>query len=152
MSDAWQKLINEVPAVFESLTKSDPLQNPVSVEHRGKKGIYIFKDGDTIVHVGRTRNLQQRIRSHRTANHNSASLAFKLTRRQTGRYATYKPEGSRKDLLNDADFYGKFVENIEAIKKMDVFFVEVESHEMQYLVELYACLKYQLSTDEFDTT
>ena len=124
----------------------------MAAEHKGKKGIYIFKDGDKIVHVGRTRNLQGRMRSHRTANENSASLAFKLTRKQTGRYATYKPKGSRKDLLNDSDFYDKFMANIEAIKKMDVVFVEVESHEMQYLVELYACLKYQLSTDEFDTS
>lgn len=152
MANVWDKLLDEVPSVFAKLQASEPLLKPTSSEHKRKRGIYAFRNNETIVHVGRTRNLQQRMQSHQTANHNSASLAFKLARNITGQYATYKPEGSRADLMKDEVFRQAFLASIAAIKKMDVLFVEVHSHELQYLVELYACLKFGLPTDEFDTS
>jgi hypothetical protein len=152
MSSKWQELLDEVPKKFEELRLCQPLPNPKGAEFKGKKGIYAFRQDGNIIHVGRTRNLQQRMQSHHAATHNKASLAFKLTRRQTGKYATYKPEGSRSDLLKDPLFHQKFLQNIEDLKRMEVIFVEIGSHELQYLVELYACIEFGLPTDEFDTS
>lgn len=152
MSSRWNELLGQVPEVFNSLLESEPLQKPRAVQYKGLKGIYAFSEDGDIVHIGRTRNLAGRMRSHVTANENSASFAFKRARRITGKLPTYKPEGSRKDLLGDGEFRSEFLRQIEAVRNMAVRFVKVESPELQYLVELYAHLELDLPTDEFDTS
>lgn len=145
-------MLAQVPHKFEKLRTAPPLSNPTGVEHKGKQGIYAFKVDGEIVHIGRTRNLQRRMRDHRTKDHNKASFAFKQTRKETGRSASYKKKGSRADLLTDPIFSAAFAKNIEAVKGMEVHFVEITSHELQYLVEMYACIEFGLSTDEFNTS
>lgn len=75
-----------------------------------------------------------------------------MTRVETGKNATYKQEGSRKELQEDPEFGAAFRANIERVKNMEVLFVEENSHTVQYLAELYACLAFKLPTDEFETS
>lgn len=153
MPSRWNQLIDKLPSLHECLANAAPLPNPTYSEFKGKAGVYAFKERNQIIHVGRTRNLQGRIRGHRTANPNSASLAFKMARKKTGREeATYKTEGSRSDLLTDDDFKEAWIEAISRIKIMEVVFIELECHETQYLLELYSCMAFGLPTDEFRTT
>ena len=152
MSSRWNELLGQVPEIFKSLLESEPLQNPRASQCKGLKGIYAFSEDGEIVHIGRTRNLAGRMKSHVTANENSASFAFKRARKITGKIPTYKPEGSRKDLLRDEEFRSEFLRQIEAIRNMTVRFVKVESPELQYLVELYAHMELGLPTDEFETS
>jgi hypothetical protein len=59
--------------------------------------------------------------------------------------------GSRAHLSRDEVFGPEFHKQIEAVRAMEVRFVEVADPVLQYLLELYACLEFRLPLDEFDT-
>ena len=141
----------EIPGFFRQLLASTAFTRKGLAEHKGKAGVYVFFENGVPVHVGRTRNLAGRLRGHVTKSHFSASFAFKRTRIEQGRVATYVPKGSRADLARDAVFKAAFHRQIEQVKTMDVRFVEVSDPVQQYLLELYAHLEFGLPLDEFDT-
>ncbi|TWI60480.1 hypothetical protein IQ16_07600 [Bradyrhizobium huanghuaihaiense] len=118
---------------------------------KGRAGVYVFLENGVPVHVGRTRNLGERLRGHISKSHFSASFAFKRTRAVHGKTATYLTKGSRRDLLNDPDFKETFHQQVQLVKGMTVLFVEVTDPVQQYLLELYAHLEFGLPLDEFDT-
>lgn len=151
MSNAFQKLTSEMPELFERLNNS-PVFNAKGIASQEKRpGVYVFLENGNPVHVGRTRNLKNRLRGHISRNHNSASFAFKRTRYILKKFATYVALGSRGDLLSDEVFATEFYQQISHVKAMDVRFLELNDPIKQYLLELYAHLEYGLPLDEFDT-
>jgi CO/xanthine dehydrogenase Mo-binding subunit len=151
MNERFREHVESMPALFQALDSSAPFAVSGAVEHRRKAGVYAFFEKGRPVHVGRTRNLQQRLRSHVRESHLSASLAFKLARRALGKKATYKTKGSRADLMNDPAFYAAFATQLARVKAVEVRFVEVPDPIDQYLLELYAHIVYRLELDEFDS-
>lgn len=151
MNKQFCRFVNELPRLFKELNQSKPFVEKGWKWQENKSGIYVFFKDDKAVHVGRTRNLKVRLRSHITKSHNNASFAFKLTRQCLGLKATYTPKGSRGGLMKDQEFLQVFIEKIDLVKKMEVKFLEVTDPVEQYLLELYAHLEYKLSLDEFDT-
>ena len=150
MNPLFSTHVDRAPILFASLTQSPKL--PVRKSGLGrKKGIYIFYEGDTAVHVGRTRNIRQRLTAHCTANHNSASFAFKRARRELNQITTYNVTTSRAMLQKDEIFGPCFQRHVQAVAEMEVQFVEVVDPIDQYLLELYVALELNLPTDEFDT-
>lgn len=120
--------------------------------HPARPGIYLLIDEDGVVqHVGRTRNLRQRLRAHRTANHNSASFAFKRARRELGIAASYTKANSRAALQADETFGACFRRHVTAVSNMTVRFLNVTEPIDQYMLELYAVLELKMPLDEFDT-
>ena len=152
----WNSLLAQMEPLFQELKNAVPLPKPTSRKNEKRVGIYAFRDPDDgkVIHVGQTRNLQQRMQGHRSKSIYSATLAFKLARKATGKVdRAYVTKGSRKDLHdNDSVFREEFRRQVEKIKGLDVLFVDVECHETRYLLEFYAVLKFGLPTDEFDTT
>lgn len=151
MNAAFQTAAAAIPDLFARLVASSPFKEKGTAAQKGKRGIYVLFENGKPVHVGRTRNLGQRLRGHVARSHYSASFAFKRARRSLQRVATYKPEGSRKFLAADAVFEAEFHRQIDAVKEMKVRFIEVVDPVLQYLLELYACIELQLPLDEFDT-
>ena len=94
---------------------------------------------------------QRRLRGHISRSHNSASFAFKRTRRALKMDATYKPEGSRAALAKDPKFWPEFQRQIACVKAKQVRFIEVIEPLTQHLLELYAAMEWGLPLDEFDT-
>ena len=123
------------------------------VSQEGQAGIYALEERDQIVYVGRTRNLRKRLRSHISFSKraNKASFAFRRTRIETGKQATYKTRDAKKTLMKDPVFVEAYIRHIERIKQMTVRFVEIADPVTQYLFELYAHLEYDLPLDGFDT-
>jgi hypothetical protein len=143
--------IEAVPKLFALLKEAMPFVEK-GVTAQGKRaGIYAFFENGVPQHVGRTRNLQQRLRGHISANHYTATFAFRLARRKLGLQATYNKAGARAQLQNDSIFRPEFLCQIERVKAMQVRFVEIADPVHQYLVELYAHLEYALPLYEFDT-
>lgn len=140
-----------MPSLFRELMNAEPL--PVNAAgHPAAPGIYLLIDGSgSVQHVGRTRNLRQRLRAHRTANHNSASFAFKRARRELGIVASYKKTNSRAALQADEIFGACFRRHVDAVSAMTVRFLSVTDPIDQYLLELYAVLELNMPLDEFDT-
>lgn len=118
---------------------------------RKRAGIYAFFENEIPLYIGRTRNLQQRLRGHISVSHFTATFAFKMARGKLGLPATYSAVGARGQLQNDPIFRPEFLRQIERVKAMQVRFVEIADPVHQYLVELYAHLEYGLPLDEFDT-
>ena len=114
--------------------------------------IYVFFEGERPIHVGRTRNLRQRISGHVSSSHYSASFAFKETRKVTENIkASYKSAGSRSSLFEQPDFRSEFDKQIHRLRECNIKFLVVNDPVDQYLLELYAALEYGTSLTEFDT-
>jgi hypothetical protein len=65
--------------------------------------------------------------------------------------ATYRPEGSRDALAKHEIFGPEFIRQIACVRAMEVRFVEAADPLVQYLLELYAAIEWNLPLDEFDT-
>ncbi|OYW82642.1 MAG: hypothetical protein B7Z26_02690 [Asticcacaulis sp. 32-58-5] len=113
--------------------------------------LYVFYLGDRAVHVGRTRNLRQRMTGHRSNSHYSASFAFKLARAATGIEPTYRKGEGRAALMLDPVFKPAFDAALLQVKGMKVQYLEVKDPLDQYMLELYAALELNTSLSEFDT-
>ena len=151
MNPTFASHIEAVPRLFGLLTEALPFIEKGLATQCKRAGIYAFFENDAPQHVGRTKNLQQRLRGHISANHFSATFAFKMARGKLGLPATYSKVGARAQLQNDPIFRPEFLWQIERVKAMPVRFVEIADPVQQYLVELYAHLEYGLPLDEFDT-
>jgi len=151
MNPTFASHVEEVPKLFALLKESVPFVEKRLIAQGKRAGIYAFFENDAPQYVGRTRNLQQRIRGHISANHYTATFAFKMARRKLRLPATYNKLGARAQLQNDPIFRPEFLRQIERVKAMQVHFVEIVDPIYQYLVELYAHLEYGLPLDEFET-
>jgi hypothetical protein len=152
MNSTFASHIEAVPRLFGSLTEALPFIEKGLATQCKRGGIYAFFENDAPQHVGRTRNLQQRLRGDISANHYTGTFAFKMARRKKlGLPATYIKVGAWAQLQNDPIFRPEFLRQIERIKAMPVRFVEIADPIHQYLVELHAHLEYGLRLDEFDT-
>jgi hypothetical protein len=145
------EVVAVIPQLFHKLEVGIPFLEKGVAAQKGLAGVYAFFEDGHPVHVGRTRNLQARLRGHITRSHFSASFAFKRARRVLEMNATYKVEGSRAALTNHQTFGPEFSRQIVRVKRMEVRFVEISDPLAQYLLELYACLEWGLPLDEFDT-
>jgi hypothetical protein len=117
----------------------------------GKMGIYLLTEGESVLYVGRTNDLRKRLQNHVRRSHNTATFAFLLARRATGCKATYKPTGSRADLLrNNPAFATAFDQARERIRKMDVRVVEEVNPTHQALLEIYAAYVSGAQYNDFD--
>ncbi|WP_145832076.1 hypothetical protein [Bradyrhizobium huanghuaihaiense] len=151
MNKHFHAATSAIPELFAELAASTPFTAKGVSMQKGRAGVYVFLENGVPVHVGRTRNLGERLRGHISKSHFSASFAFKRTRAVHGKTATYLTKGSRRDLLNDPDFKETFHQQVQLVKGMTVLFVEVTDPVQQYLLELYAHLEFGLPLDEFDT-
>jgi hypothetical protein len=119
-----------------------------------KGGIYVFYQEEQPIYVGRTRNLRKRIRqhSHPGSNHNSASFAFLMARRETAGLSL--PKLTRLALAEHASFEPVFAQCRTRIGEMLIRWVEEEDPIVQSLLEIYAAVTLQTTNhyNSFRTT
>jgi hypothetical protein len=151
MNERFHQATAAIPELFRRLAASEAFTAKGTVSQRACPGVYVFYENGVPVHAGRTRNLQARLRGHISRSHYSATFAFKRARLALGRVATYITKGSRTELSTDEIFGPEFHRQVELVKAMEVRFIEVDDPVMQYLLELYVHLEYNLPLDEFDT-
>jgi hypothetical protein len=151
MNEEFAIRIQKIPALFSSLC-SQPFTQLSGKSYPDKPAIYVFFENENPLHVGRTRNLKQRLKGHVTKSHYKATFAFKETRRLTNNEkATYKTIGSRSSLMTNAAFAEIFGQQIERVGKLSIKYLVVDDPIDQYLLELYAAIEYKTSLTEFDT-
>lgn len=146
----WRSHIDRIPELFADLIAQTELE-VAGTTFPKSPAIYVFYHLDVPVHVGRSRNLRQRLRGHVTASHYSASFAFKRARTDTGLKASYKKGEGRETLLANPLFAAAFDKALAEVKGMTVRYLVVEDPIDQYLLELYAALELETSLTEFDT-
>jgi len=126
----FQALIGMVPVRFGTL--------PRIVPERG--------------YVGRTNGIRKRLQNHcrLSGTHFTATFAFRIAREETGRKATYKPEGSRAALINDPVFGPAFERAKTRVNDMDIRYVEERDAVRQALLEIYAATVLNARYNDFD--
>jgi predicted GIY-YIG superfamily endonuclease len=152
VSAIFQSHTSRIPSLFSALDSADLfLMQFRRRSAPNAPAVYVLFDRGKPVHIGRTRDLRRRLQDHVTKDHNKASFAFKCARRALGLKATYKKDGSRKELMLNHDFLKCFLGNIELLLNMEFKFIEITNPIDQYLLELSAHMEYGLPLDEFDT-
>ena len=144
---------NKIPDLFDALVDTPVEQFRASVKDRGRSGIYILYEAGNPVYVGRTRNLEGRLRAHTTRSHNSASFALKRTRAKHPEIAkaTYSSVNSRQAIVEHPEYGETFRNEINAIKSMSFRFLQVPDPIEQYLLELYATIELGLELTGFNS-
>lgn len=153
MEDArFTSLVEELRPQLAKLCNMEPVTPEKLPRNMPRKGIYLLSEGDKHLYVGRSNDLQSRVRNQLGATHNSATFAFRLAREATGKLrATYTPGvGSRAGLLNNSEFVAAFESAKERIRKMHLRFVEEEEPVRQALLQIYAALTLNTQYNDFD--
>ena len=150
MNPVFAEYVGRVPDLMAEL-RGQPIVPIVGTTFPKAAAIYVFFLEAEPLHVGRTRNLRQRLQGHRTNSHFSASFAFNRARASTGRVATYRKGEGRETLLADAVFADAFAKALAEVRGMGVQYLVVDDPIEQYLLELHAALELGTSLSEFDT-
>lgn len=116
-------------------------------------GIYLFSEDNQHLYVGRTNTIRKRLQNHCRASsgHNSATFAFRLTRKLTGQTnPTYTEEGSRSFLQAHPEFSPVFTVQKERVRNMSVRYVSEPDPLRQALLEMYVSVSLQTPHNDFD--
>ena len=130
------------PFVFAKLPKQMP-----------EAGIYLLSEGSQHLYAGRTNRLRKRLQQHCRdgSTHHSAPFAFRLARVQCNVLtATYKPQGSRAQLVQDETFARAFLAAKARLRTMDIRFVEEAEPARQALLEMYVAISLGTTHNNFD--
>jgi hypothetical protein len=153
MNEQFYQHIESLHPSFEGLLSSVPFQFASLPKALPKAGIYLFSNGEQHLYVGRTNSIRKRLQQHcrSGSSHNSAPFAFRLAR-ETRKVpqATYKPQGSRKDLLQDPDFALAFTDAKAQLRTMNIRVVEESNPLRQALLEMYVAIALAAPYNDFD--
>ena len=139
---------------LRALLASTPVQPGALPIKMPASGVYLFTERGKHLYVGRSNRLRKRIPLHyRSASkHSSAAFAFRLARKSTRRQvASYKTEGSRKQLAADPAFARAFLRAKERVGRMAIRFVEEKDQLRQTLLEVYAAAVLSTPFNDFNT-
>jgi len=123
-------------------------------ELTAKRGVYLFSENGKHPYVGRSNRLFGRYKNHWGPKkmEREAAFAFKLAREAMGiTKATYKKEGSRRNLALDQTFGKAFVAAKERIRAMEYRWVEEVDPTCQCLLEVYVSVALSTPYNDFDT-
>lgn len=141
MNHRFRKLVEDLEPTFQALVRKRPVRSTALPRDLPKRGVYLFSEAEKHLYVGRTDNLRRRIQDHcrESSNHNKATFAFRMARRETGHTrASYSTSGSRGELETDPVFGPAFGRAKARIRSMDLRFVEEGDATRQALLEIYA--------------
>lgn len=154
MNQRFAKMISGLDASFQSLLKERP-QSPLALDRKTPNaGVYLLSEGSTHLYVGRSNRIRKRVGNHcrLSATHKMAAFAFKLAREATGNLkATYRPSGSRADLMTNPLFMAAFEEAKARIRNMNVRVVAEPDPVTQAILEVYVAFALETPYNDFDT-
>jgi excinuclease UvrABC nuclease subunit len=153
MNPRFSEVSKKLDSLYKQLVAMHPVTASSLPKTMPKKGIYIFSENGQHLYVGRSNDIRGRIGRHCRpgATHRMAAFAFKLARQATGFLkATYKKEGSRKELMGIPEFSNAFSTAKERIRKMDLRFIEVNDPIQQAIFEIYVSIALQTPYNDFD--
>jgi len=151
MNPTFHSLTDQLEEKFRLLMDMDPFVAEDVPRNTPKGGIYLFSENGIHLYAGRTkRKLSVRIRSH-FGSALDCPFAWQIAREMTGHKATYKREGSRKDLLSRPGFKRTYDDAKLRIRKMHVRYVGEADPLRQALLEIYTAVASSARHNDFDT-
>jgi predicted GIY-YIG superfamily endonuclease len=149
----FQNRLKDLPLLLEQLLRASPhaLTNKSTLPN--KPGVYVIAEGENHLYTGRSKNLRQRMKNHASGRAEQSAFAFRLARQLSGKTrATYKKEGSRKELMKDQNFIDVMAKCTTRVKNMSVLHVEIEDDVTQHMFEVYCALALKTQYNEFKTS
>jgi len=142
---ALPRLLRDVLEMQSVPTNNVPIDAPA-------RGVYVLSEEGRHLYVGRSNTIRERVARHRRPSSRAGQAAFAmlLAREETGRRATYKPKGSRADLMRDSDFSDAFRRAKARIHRMNVSYVEINDSMKQALFEIYAADALETPYNDWD--
>jgi hypothetical protein len=152
MNQRFAELVTPLEAKCQELLAMSPVEASKVPTDTPVGGVYLFSEGEVHLYVGRTkRPICKRIRNQFGANPNAASFPWLIAREATGRRATYKQNGSRKELLKDSEFRTAYDDARARIREMQVRYVHEPEPLRQALLEIYVAVITAARYNDFDT-
>lgn len=156
MNPAFAQLVESLEPKFLVLTQSTPFRfADLRAQVLPKQGVYVFTEGHVPLYVGRSGNIPQRLRDHCQAgsNHTKAAFAFRLAREACNLpKATYRQEGSRRDLMNQEHFRSSFDAQKARLRAMEIRVIEEADPNRQALLEMYVSVALGTKYNSFDNS
>jgi len=151
MDSKFQYLIEGLHHKYEELLKMTPVTVDTAPKDTPKGGVYLFSEGSRNLYAGRTKRfIRYRLKDH-VSTADDCPFAWRLAREKTGKKATYKIKGSRKELLKDPDFKAEYEKSKARIRKMQVRYVGEDDPLRQTLLEIYIAVVSEAKYNDFDT-
>jgi len=147
----FDRLVSGLPKLLETL-KAKPLLTRVNLGEIPDRGVYIFYHKGKPIYVGRSNRLKARIQEHgrQSSGHNSAALAFRMTKEILGRKTKIHSFVTRKDLETAPGFSQIFHAQRLVVTNMKVRVIEVSNPIQQALFEMYVHLALETKYNDFD--
>lgn len=152
MHDLFRRHVESLPDTLRLLLEMPPVKCGSLPTQTPKRGVYVFSEGGKNLYVGRSNRMRARVRNHGNpwATHRQAAFAIKLAREATGRAATYRRDGSLKELMLNPTFVAAFRAAKVGISAMDVRFVGEDDPVRQCLLEVYVAVALATPYNDFD--
>ncbi|MFH1372580.1 MAG: hypothetical protein ABII79_02130 [bacterium] len=152
MDEKFKALICDLSKKYKELMSMPPLTIDIIPPDCPTGGIYLFSENGIHLYAGRTkRRIKDRLRDH-VSTADDCPLAWHLVREETGKTeATYKTEGSRKDLLTQPHFSQAYKQAKNRIKQMEIRYVGEPNPLKQTLLEIYVAVVSGAKFNNFDT-
>jgi len=153
MDPNFRGLVESLEPKHRALVGMAPVKYGTLPRELPNRGIYLFSEGADHLYVGRTNRMRERLRGHciPSGSHFTATFAFRIARKTTGRIAaSYSKSGSRAELLKEEAFAAAFEAAKRRITSMDLRYVEETDPTRQALLEIYAATVLKTPYNDFD--
>ena len=151
MNKDFKQAVDSLQPKYEALLAMGPVKLATLPPCMPKRGVYLLSEGDRHLYAGRTNSFRTRLQGHVHDSHDTATLAFLMARIETGKLIpSYKPQGSRADLLCNPEFRTAFDNACQRIREMDIRYVEEVDPVRQALLEIYVALASGAEHNSFD--
>lgn len=148
MNDDFNRLVKQLPELYDQLLKL-PLRPWNNLGSLPTRGIYVFYEDDKPIYVGRSKNINRRLKEHgnQGSTHYSSSFAFNIAKKEAVKRGI-DTNRTRNQLEEDQTFSMLFTEAKERVSKMSVRVIPIDDPITQTLFEVYASMA--LDTMEYN--
>lgn len=152
MDPKFKLLIDKLHSKYEELIRMTPVTISTLPTETPEGGVYLFSENGKHLYAGRTkRRIKTRLMSH-VGTSPDCPFAWRLAREATGNLkATYRKEGSQKDLLSQPAFKSAYEEAKQRIRGMEIRYVSEPDPLRQTLLEIYVAVATDAVHNDFDT-
>jgi len=148
----FRDLISDLDPMLRNLLAMPPVTVDTAPADSPVGGVYLFSQGGEHFYAGRTKGpIRNRLKAH-VGTAKDCPFAWHLARAATNqRVASYRPFGSRRELLERPAFKKAYDDAKGRIRLMEVRYVAESDPFRQALLEIYVAVATNAKCNDFNT-